>query len=122
MANNFWRAHLSGSFEICASQDPQTSSIIGPLGDCGSTLLSLSNQDFLGSFDGHSSSFRVRDVGIRTPFATFKLGVGRVIERMVFYRDDFIIFTLTTSFRFGDDISPNEVPISDPVDQGIVFQ
>ncbi|KIL65304.1 hypothetical protein M378DRAFT_24110 [Amanita muscaria Koide BX008] len=111
--------------------DLQTSSIIGPLGDCGSTLLSLSNHDenlFLASFDGHSSSFRVWDVGSRTPFATVKLGVGRMIERMVFYRDDSNLFAYLhtddgselTSFRFGDDISPNEVPISDPVDQGIV--
>ncbi|KIL65281.1 hypothetical protein M378DRAFT_162220 [Amanita muscaria Koide BX008] len=109
--------------------DLQRCCIIDRLGDCGSMLLSLSNQDenlLLASFNGDSNSVTVWDVKSLTPSATFY--VGKMTERMVFYPDDshllvhdggegLLIFDV---FDVGNMVLPNVVPISAHIDQGVM--
>ncbi|KIL65314.1 hypothetical protein M378DRAFT_10927 [Amanita muscaria Koide BX008] len=113
--------------------DLQRSCIIDRLGECGSTLLSLSNYDdnlLLASFDGDSNIVTVWDVGNRTPSATFSIispNKRMVFIRMVFYPDDSHLFFYGYGggkgfclFDLVNNIPPKGIPISDLIDQGIL--
>ncbi|KAM6495290.1 hypothetical protein JOM56_009913 [Amanita muscaria] len=71
----------------------------------------------------------VWDVRTRTPSATFKISVGQMIERMVFYPDDCHLFVYllgdsdsgVTIFPVVDEVDfTGSVSINEPVEQGVV--